>query len=285
MRKELEKKINQAIRLLQSIPTDKGDIELSYSGGKDSDVILNLCKEAGVKVRVIYKNSTIDAPGTIKHCQDVGAEIIRPKTSFFHLMRKAGHPSRFSRFCCSKLKEYKVCDIAIHGIRRSESRARAERYHEPQVCRIYNKSKNQRVSVFLPILEWTDEDVAEYIEDRGIKCAPVYYDEEGKFHVERRLGCICCPMASRRKRLEEFHRYPKMVRQYIVNTVDFFKGEKKKKFNNAIDAFVSLVYFDNYDDFCEKTYTMFGKYDWRTWLENEYNINLQDIPYDMANKY
>ena len=200
-------------------------------------------------------------------------------------MRKAGHPSRFSRFCCAKLKEYKVCDIAIHGIRRSESRARAERYHEPQVCRIYNKSKNQRVSVFLPILEWTDEDVAEYIEDRGIKCAPVYYDEEGKFHVERRLGCICCPMASRRKRLEEFHRYPKMVRQYIVNTVDFFKGEKKKKFNNAIDAFVSLVYFDNYDDFCEKTYTMFGKYDWRTWLENEYNINLQDIPYDMTNKY
>lgn len=167
MRKELEKKINQAIRLLQSIPTDKGDIELSYSGGKDSDVILNLCKEAGVKVRVIYKNSTIDAPGTIKHCQDVGAEIIRPKTSFFHLMRKAGHPSRFSRFCCSKLKEYKVCDIAIHGIRRSESRARAERYHEPQECRIYNKNKNQRVSVFLPILEWTDEDVAEYIEDRG----------------------------------------------------------------------------------------------------------------------
>ena len=38
MTEELKKKVDRAIRLLQSIPTDKGDIELSYSGGKDSDV-------------------------------------------------------------------------------------------------------------------------------------------------------------------------------------------------------------------------------------------------------
>ena len=53
MTEELKKKVDRAIRLLQSIPTDKGDIELSYSGGKDSDVILELAKMAGVKVRVI----------------------------------------------------------------------------------------------------------------------------------------------------------------------------------------------------------------------------------------
>ena len=105
MRKELEKKINQSIRLLKSIPTDKGDIELSYSGGKDSDVILQLCKEAGLKVRVIYKNTTIDPPGTIKHCKEVGAEIVRPKMSFFDLVKKKGYPSRYVRFCCSNLKE------------------------------------------------------------------------------------------------------------------------------------------------------------------------------------
>lgn len=39
MRTELQKKVDRAIRLLQSIPTDKGDIEISYSGGKDSDAI------------------------------------------------------------------------------------------------------------------------------------------------------------------------------------------------------------------------------------------------------
>ena len=83
MTEELEKKVDRAIRLLQSIPTDKGDIELSYSGGKDSDVILELAKMAGIKVRVIYKNTTIDPSGTIKHCKEVGAEIVNPKTTFF----------------------------------------------------------------------------------------------------------------------------------------------------------------------------------------------------------
>ena len=214
MRQELEKKINQAIRLLKSIPTDKGDIELSYSGGKDSDVILRLAQMAGVKVRVIYKSTSIDPPGTIPHAIKNGAEVIRPKKTFFQLVEEKGMPSRFVRFCCEVLKEYKICDIAIQGIRRSESRARNDRYKEPQVCRTY-KNKNDRVSVFLPILEWTDEDVDEFIREQGIKCAPVYYDDEGNFHVERRLGCMCCPLASRKKRLEEFHKHPRMVRLYI----------------------------------------------------------------------
>ena len=141
MRKELEKKINQAIRLLQSIPTDKGDIELSYSGGKDSDVILKLSQLAGIKVRVIYKSTSIDPPGTISHATKNGAEIIRPKKTFFQLVEQKGLPSRFVRFCCSELKEYKICDIAIQGIRRSESRKRSDLYQEPQICRIYNKNK------------------------------------------------------------------------------------------------------------------------------------------------
>ena len=50
MRKELQKKVDFAIKLLQSIPQD-GDIEISYSGGKDSDVILELAKMAGIPYR------------------------------------------------------------------------------------------------------------------------------------------------------------------------------------------------------------------------------------------
>ena len=96
MTEKLEKKVDRAIRLLQSIPINNGDIELSYSGGKDSDVILELVKMAGLKVRVIYKNTTIDPPGTIKHCKEVGAEIVNPRTTFLQLIRKKGYPSRFA---------------------------------------------------------------------------------------------------------------------------------------------------------------------------------------------
>ncbi len=174
MRVELIKKIDQSIRLLQSIPQDKGDVELCYSGGKDSDVILELAKMAEIKFRPIYKNTTIDPIGTIKHCKEKGVEIVNPSITFFKLMQKKGYPSRFVRFCCEKLKEYKICDIAIQGIRKSESLKRNNLYNEPQICRFYGNKKNS-VSVFLPILNWTDEDVSEFVSERNIECHPIYY--------------------------------------------------------------------------------------------------------------
>lgn len=67
---DLGKKVNQAIKLLRLIDTSEQPTEVCYSGGKDSDVILHLAKMAGIKYRAIYKNTTIDPPGTIKHCKD-----------------------------------------------------------------------------------------------------------------------------------------------------------------------------------------------------------------------
>ena len=173
MNEKLKKKVDFAIKLLQSIPTDDGPIELSYSSGKDSDVILELAKMAGIPYRAIYKNTTIDPPGTISHAREMGAEVIHPQKTFFELISEKGFPSRFVRFCCSALKEYKICDRAIQGIRRSESLKRAERYKEPEMCRVY--SAKEKAKVYLPILEWTDQDVEEFIKERNIKCHPLYY--------------------------------------------------------------------------------------------------------------
>lgn len=88
MRPELQKKVDFAIKLLRSIPTEDSPVEISYSGGKDSDVILELAKMAGIKYRAIYKNTTIDPPGTIKHYKDNGVEITSPKINFFDLVKK-----------------------------------------------------------------------------------------------------------------------------------------------------------------------------------------------------
>ena len=159
---DLNKKIDHAIKLLRLIPTDTEPAELCYSGGKDSDVILRLAQMAGIKYRAIYKNTTIDPKGTKKHCIDNGVEIINPKLSFFKIVEQRGMPSRWARYCCSTLKEYKILDNQIIGIRREESRKRAERYQEPTVCRNYGKS--QHVEQYLPILDWTLADIAEFVE-------------------------------------------------------------------------------------------------------------------------
>lgn len=223
MNAPLEKKVKFAIHLLQSIPQD-GDIELSYSGGKDSDVILELAKMAGIKYRAIYKNTTIDPPGTIAHAKEAGAEIIPPKKTFFEIVREKGTPTRFARFCCEILKEYKICDRAVQGIRRSESTKRAKLYKEPELCRLYPKGEKARI--YLPILEWTNDNVAEFIAERGIKCHPLYYDEQGNLHVERRLGCIGCPLSTQRKRREQFMQYPKMLRAIIKNHQYYLDNHK-----------------------------------------------------------
>ncbi len=87
MTEQLQKKIDQAIRLLKAVaPQDGSPVEVAYSGGKDSDVILQLVKESGIPYRAIYKNTTIDPPGTIRHAEEMGAEVIRPKHSFAQLL-------------------------------------------------------------------------------------------------------------------------------------------------------------------------------------------------------
>ena len=94
MNKELEKKIKQAVKLLQVCYKAAGEpLEIAYSGGKDSDVILELAKMSGIKYRAIYKNTTIDPPGTIKHAMDNEVEIRRPKESFLSLMKRIGYPN------------------------------------------------------------------------------------------------------------------------------------------------------------------------------------------------
>ena len=243
----LQRKIDFAINLLRSIPQD-GPIELSYSGGKDSDIILQLAKESGIPFEAIYKNTTIDPPGTIAHCKENGVTILQPKLSFFQLIEKNGFPNRWRRFCCKQLKEYKVYDRAIQGIRRSESTKRAALYKEPEICRVYGKDKAR---VYLPILEWTDEDCLEFIKDRKIKCAPRYYDNEGNFHIERRLGCIGCPLANMKKRVEQFTQYPKILKLWCEHGQVYMENHKNGAFyrnfqGNAYNFMFFSFFYEKY---------------------------------------
>lgn len=247
MRCELQKKIDCAIRLLKAYDDPKNPLEIAYSGGKDSDVILQLAKEAGINFRAIYKNTTIDPPGTIKHVQDMGVEIRRPEKTFAQLVAEKGMPNRLRRFCCDVLKEFKISDNVVVGVRREESPKRAARYKEPTVCRVYGRDCHSEQ--ILPILEWTTLDVAEFLQDRKIQCAPVYYDEQGRFHPERRLGCIGCPLASKEHRLTEFTTYPGIVKLYIRACKQFFANHPKSKAvtdnnNDPYAYFARNVFYD-----------------------------------------
>lgn len=266
----LEKKIKDSIRIIQMFTKNKGVIEIAYSGGKDSDVILQLAKEAGIPYRAIYKNTTIDPSGTIAHAKEMGAEIIQPQKTFFELVKKNGYPSRFNRFCCSRLKEYKFLDTAIIGIRKCESRKRENRYKEPTQCRVYSNKKDIRTYQIFPILEWTDDDVAEFIADRGIKCHPLYYDEQGNFHAERRLGCQGCPLQSQSKRVEFFKQNPKWLQAWLKAGKSFYKDRTMDEY----EMMVSYLFYPSFKEY-SKTNGLFGKMDCKEVLERRFNIKLQ----------
>ena len=282
MRAELNNKINRAIKLIRSAVGGER-VEVCYSGGKDSDVILELVKMSGVKYRAIYKNTTIDPPGTITHCKSNGVEIMKPKIKFFELIEKKGFPTRRARFCCESLKEYKIMDFAIQGIRRSESTARAKRYNatDPIVCRIYGSKKNH-VNLILPILEWTDEDISEFVTERGIKCHSLYYDESGNFHPERRLGCLGCPL-TRRGQLEDFKNNPKLVKLWVKAGQKWWSthpnANSHKMFNNIYELFVHNVFFYSYDDFRNSVDGGLFKenaINCKDFIEKQFNIKLLD---------
>jgi len=247
---DFDRKVAFAIKLLQSIPKMETPIEISYSGGKDSDVILELAKMADIRFEAIYKNTTIDPPGTIKHCRDMGVTILNPKMTFFQLIEKKGFPTRRARFCCEVLKEYKVYDQAVQGVRRAESTARANRYHEPEMCRVYSKTEKTRI--YFPILEWTSEDVERFVKWRGLQLAPVYYDEDGTFHVERRLGCVGCPLKSDCGK-SDFKKYPKMLKAWLragkVYMDTHPHSRAVAKFATVYGMMVHDLFFDSFEGY------------------------------------
>lgn len=122
---KLADKERRAIKILRMYRGDD-PIEVSYSGGKDSDVILALTKMAGIPYRAIYKNTTIDPPYTVQHCKDNGVEVVMPKERLLDIIARKGsqHAERDSAVRCSKSIRYliAVCKVSAEVSQRNERR-------------------------------------------------------------------------------------------------------------------------------------------------------------------
>ena len=155
---------------------------------------------AGIKIDWTYHVTTIDPPEVVKfikrHHEDVRRE--RPDQNMFTRIATKGLPTRLMRWCCEEYKEVKSPPGAriVVGIRWAESPRRREQW---KVLTFHARS---RQTALAPIIDWTDDDVWEFIHARGLQY-PSLYDEGFK-----RLGCIACPMGGRTAQLREFARWP-----------------------------------------------------------------------------
>ena len=98
----------------------KMPLRVTYSGGKDSQVLLALAERAGIDFEVINSHTTADAPETVYFIRKqfheleqrgVKCKIIKPtykgrSISMWTLIpQKLMPPTRTVRYCCQVLKE------------------------------------------------------------------------------------------------------------------------------------------------------------------------------------
>lgn len=215
---------------------------ICYSGGKDSDVLVELALRSGIDFEVVNSHTTADAPETVRYIRQrfkkleekgVKCTIEYPKykgqrISMWALIPiKKMPPTRLMRYCCAVLKETSGDGRAVAtGVRWLESSARKNSrgiYEDinsnkekkiiltndnDEKRQLFERCQMRAKTVVNPIIDWSEADVWDYLHDCGCASNPLYqcgFD---------RVGCIGCPMASN-KRYMQFRRYPKYKELYI----------------------------------------------------------------------
>jgi len=236
-------KVQIAINKLKEFEPPEG-YYLAFSGGKDSVVIYDLAVKAGVKFDAHYNITTVDPPELVRFIKQKYPDVQRdkPKKTMWQLIIENGTPpTRLMRYCCKYLKEQggegRVC---ITGVRWAESAKRKNtrgiaEYASGKSVKdkiLFNDNDEMRKMmencqlkgkfILNPIIDWTDEDVWQYIRQYNIPYCSLY--DEGF----KRLGCVMCPMAGTNGMLKEAKRWPRIYAQYL-RTFEKMLAERRRR--------------------------------------------------------
>ena len=244
----LQSKIDKAIAFIQhgeklALSMNADGYFVAFSGGKDSQVLLWLVQQAGVKYRAYYSVTTNDPPQNVRFIRENYPEVefLHPKENFYKLVAKKGLPTMNRRFCCSILKETAgVGYVTLVGVRRDESSKRrnykdvdviSKRKEHQDSERAYNIDemlhaehqciKGKDKLVLRPILDFTDSEIWEVIYSNNLPVNPCYNDTN-------RVGCIFCPFGAKKQILDYCRKYPR-AKAKIIDSIKQYQNTMKQK--------------------------------------------------------
>jgi len=240
------------------------NIIVPVSGGKDSTACLLRALQwkeidPSVEVIAVFNDTGWDHPVTYEYLDylrdklqmEIHTTIGREDgKDLVELIRTRGKfPFGLGRFCTMYLKQYALKDWyqselydgetnyeVWFGMRTQESGQRARKYAgiEPEDLfdmgdlfpSRYNKKLRATLEVRLPVVTWTEDQIFNYLDARGIDRNPLYY--EG---TNDRVGCYPCLLAGKKVQQRMFATEVGQQRLQVIRQLEQELGQKYEMYD------------------------------------------------------
>ena len=249
----------------------------SFSGGKDSQVVLDLCTRAipSTEFEVIYSDTGYELPPSLqlyeqvqehyhKLFPDLKFSMTRNHESVLNYWDKIGTPSDKHRWCCAIMKtaplyrslkiegtNKQAKSLAFEGVRSEESVMRSN------YDRIGRGVKHDTVINARPILHWNTTEIFLYLFENRLPINDAYR------YGKPRVGCLICPFSSPwddmivntkfKKELEPFlSRLVNWAKQRHIPNLDEYIKEHKWKLRasgNNVGSKTKVVFLNQFPTF------------------------------------